>query len=138
MSRINKTVEEAMGDVTLNRLESLLSTMFEGGIGYWAELTYDKGKYQEAKQQLIDAGKQNQLAWELVLAQMLLNGGKLVIIEDEDSKNHDLTLDVLKKGIQLWILNPQYHNCGDIWDECDAIDADIICQFALFEDIIYS
>lgn len=137
MNKINKTLDDAIGELTAVRVEGLLSTMFEGGIGYWANLEYDREKYLEAKQRLIDCGMEKSLSWEMVLAEMLLYNGKLVIIEQEDGAVHELTLDKLKHGIELWFLNPRYHEDTNEWEEVDAEGADIICQLAIFDDIIY-
>lgn len=137
MNKINKTLDEAVGELTVERVESILSVMCEGGISYWADLEYDKEEYQKVKQRLIDGGMEGSLSWELVLAQILISGGKLGIIEQEDGAAHELTLDKLKHGIELWFLNPRYHEDTNEWEEVDAEGADVICQFAIFDDIIY-
>ena len=73
----------------------------------------------------------------------IINGGTIVMYDREDGTKYELTLDKLFSGIKQWYNNgyDEYNavqengtlDCGNI----DSDMADIIIQFALFNDIIY-
>lgn len=123
-----KTLEEAI-DFSVEKLSNLLSAVNEGGIAYWASWSYDRSKYNEAKSKL------NNPCYEEVLAQMIIDGSPLIINDFEEDKQYELTAENLRKGIQMWWLN--FKTTEESYCDVDAIGADIIIQFSLFEDIIY-
>lgn len=138
-TKIYKTLDDAIGELDYKRLCDFLSMGIEG-ICYWGTTDYNEDEYRKSKAKLIDQ-KMGNVSWEEVLGQMLLDGYHIHIIDIEDGEESeytkDLTLENLKKGISMWILNPKYHNGSDDWTDVDAVDGDIIMQFALFEDIIF-
>ena len=141
MGKINRTLDEAIGEITEERVYSLLSSAFEGGINYWANLDWDSDVYRNARQKLLDSGKTD-LTYEDVLVRMLFDGEKIRIVDNEDGENSeytkDLTLENLKEGIKLDFLNSGFnYNNANVWYEADGDEADHIIQFALFGDLIF-
>ena len=62
------------------------------GIRYWGITDYDNDDYKKAKQHVIELGEK-QPSWEEVLGQMLLDGGKIHIIDLEDGEDSEYTKD---------------------------------------------
>lgn len=98
----------------------------------WATcITRDGKKYQEAKAKL-----QNPCL-EDVWAQMLLDGEKLTIMDNEDAKKHTITLDKVVNGFAYLILNHPT-NYANIMDENDDMwDMDAFLQSVVFGEVIY-
>lgn len=140
MSKIIRSVEQAIGEIDIDSLTNLLSCAFEGGITYWAKLDYNSEEYRKSKENI---KKTIQVpCWEEVLSQMLLDGYSLRIIDAEDGEESEytknLTLENLKDGLRLDFLNSHLNFEGaNNWHECDGEEADHIIQFALFNDIIF-
>lgn len=60
--------------------------------------------------------------------------GKLLARDTEEAKDYTLTMDMLKKGLSIYLSLP-YTN-KDL-DNMDAVDHAILLQCAVFEDVIY-
>ena len=73
------------------------------------------------------------LCFEDVLVEALKQG-ILKAFDTEDDKHYDLTLEMLKKGLEIY-LNLDYTN-HDL-ESMDAIDWANLLQCAIFEDVIY-
>lgn len=139
-NKVYKTLDDVIGELNYKVLSDVLCMAIEG-IRYWGTTDYDDDAYKKAKQHLIELGEKRP-SWEEVLGQMLLDGGKIHIIDIEDGEDSeytkDLTIENLKHGIQLYILNPRYHSSKSCdWTDIDAWDGDVIIQFALFDEIIF-
>lgn len=63
-----------------------------------------------------------------------LKQGVLEAYDTEDDESYDLTIEMLKKGLEIY-LNLEYTN-HDL-ESMDAIDWANLLQCAIFEDIIY-
>lgn len=63
-----------------------------------------------------------------------LKQGILKAYDTEDDESYDLTLEMLKKGLEIY-LNLEYTN-HDL-ESMDAIDWANLLQCAIFEDVIY-
>lgn len=68
-------------------------------------------------------------------------GGKLIFQDNEDEKEYELTLEKFLKGLAKYISEgPDNILDDDGWVDpcnCDAIVADAIIQFALFDEIVF-
>ena len=73
------------------------------------------------------------LCYEDVLLEALKQG-ILKAFDTEDDKHYDLTLEMLKKGLEVY-LNLEYTN-KDL-DYMDAIDWANVLQCAIFGEVIY-
>jgi len=64
---------------------------------------------------------------------LLENKGIKLIVEEDEGKVHELTLQVLITGVEHYIK----HDSSVDMDDIDATAADMIFQYALFGEIAY-
>lgn len=130
-------------------LNYLVCDFVNDGISYWAELDLSTQKYNDAKRSLVELGRKN-ICFEDVLTQLLLTGETLPIVdrEDEDGQAYYLTLGTLAYGVAMY---REYQNddtvdaiakltdeeLEEFFEDLDGADADLIVQYALFDDIIF-
>lgn len=130
-------------------LNYLVCDFVNDGISYWAELNLSTQKYNDAKQSLVELGRKN-ICFEDVLTQLLLTGEALPIVdrEDEDGQVYYLTLGTLAYGVAMY---REYQNddtidaiaeltdeeLEELFEDLDGADADLIVQYALFDDVIF-
>lgn len=125
---INRTFK-----LTKQDIEDIIVTALEGGIGYWACLDNTSAEFENAP-------KDEPVS--ITAARILLNGGELILIDEEENEKYNLTLNKLLNGFKMWYENG-YDRYGCISGYCldfcnfDAICADGVIQFALFNDIVY-
>lgn len=99
-------------------IDDIMLTALDGGITYWC------GRCKVVGERL----------GEYTIEQ-ISRGGKLILHDiEDDEETWELDLEKLQKGIKRTI-EEGYWN-GDI-DYCDAEVADIIVQYALFDDIVF-
>lgn len=109
--------------ITDETITDIVITAIEGGIGYWACLDNTGDKFNN-----------DELCCSEIVAQILLDGGIVWIIDEEDESTHHLTLDKLLYGISL---NAEHRPFDSDLSNIDSITADCIFQYALFGDVIY-
>jgi hypothetical protein len=102
--------------ITAEQIDNILDAALYTGIAYWANDL-------EVVTRPTEPGA-------TAMSEFLTRGGKLAIVEDETGKQHELTVDVVLKGLSLY----EHSN----YDEFDANDADNIIQLGLFGEIVYS
>lgn len=112
--------------VTAQDIDDIMATALEGGINYWCNSVEVEGEY---------LGE--------YASDQISRGGALILYDDEEDKEYKLTLPMLMDGISMAIQKGYtYHGWlqpdGKL-DLCnfDAIDADVVVQFAIFREIIY-
>lgn len=66
-----------------------------------------------------------------------LNGGKLVIIDDEEDKTYDLTLEKIERGLVLMANESPDHFADIVNEKGDNATADVFLQYCLLGQIIY-
>jgi len=121
-------------ELTKDEIITILSG-FNSYSGYWARLTYDQDIYVEARVREAKIQKDESIAWEDVLANMLLNGNILIISDaEEDFETQSLNLKKLIEGVNLSIQNNKLPMEDEDWD---AQDADVIIQNAVFGEIVF-
>lgn len=107
-------------------LENIIITALEGGIGYWACLDNDNGDFRGIPEGIATS----EWCW-----QILKNGGSLHFFDEEDDDaEFSIDLQSLIYGIGKTISETAWD--GDI-NNVDAVVADIIIQYAVFDDVIY-
>lgn len=112
--------------VTQEDVDSIMCSALEGGINYWC-----------CKAEVIEETYYGEYASE-----QISRGGSLRLYDSEDDETYVLTLEKLLNGIRLACKD----GFGDGWfdgdtlDCCrmDANDADVIVQYALFRDMVFS
>lgn len=120
--------------LTADDISDILATALEGGIGYWSVLDNTTTDWEETSSGMQDA------TFSDVATKMLFEGKKIRFIgADKDDEDEEWFLD-MEKFI---------HGCIHFEEEIgsivrrltdatfDADDADMLIQFALFNEIIY-
>lgn len=98
---------------------------------YWCDLDDGTPEWSSARQEL---PKETRTLEDLIL-HILKKGEKVIFIDVEDYEERwELTLDKLLNGIKLTIQNKYWD--GDL-DTLDGEGADIIFQYALFNEIVF-
>lgn len=114
-------------NVTEVDVEDIITTAVEGGIDYWGSV--------------VNYGKSDKPISEIA-AKTLISGGEVTIIDDDDIL-YELTIAGLMHGIKKWIdsgiANTELCLDGQSLETSyiDANEADMIIQYALFDEIVY-
>lgn len=119
-----KFVFELHVEITDKDIDDIMCAALEGGINYWCDRVEVNGKY---------LGE--------YASEQLSRGGTLLFREEETGKFHKLDRQGLIEGMKTAAKNGYATEWlkGDRLDiyEIDAAAADIIVQFALFNEIVY-
>ena len=105
-------------------IDDVISTAFEGGINYWCE-----------KAEPADEKSRNLHEESNYLSSIVSKGGSILLYMD-DGDSQILTLAKLKRGLQIGFEKGYFET--DIENTYDADTADMIIQFAVFGDLVYS
>lgn len=90
-------IEKELKITTENIVDCVLSCE-AGGFDYWGELCSDEKDYEAARQRLAEREKADMKpCYEDVLAEILESGGKLTVYDREDDKDHELTVERMKR-----------------------------------------
>ena len=103
----------------------------------YLELIMEHGSEDYANARLKYMGDPLQVTFEGVLATILLNGKSLEVIDTEEDKTYELTLEKLKNAFNLCLNKDSETFANIVTDNYDYSDMDILLQFALFGEIIY-
>lgn len=114
----------------------IICTMFEGGSNYWIN---------QIKINHPDGNKPKDVPNSVWAAGALNNGGNIIIYPYETDEKITLVKNMLIEGLDKWAKNFPTHvsvitenkKCVIDAGNIDVDDADIILQYALFNDIIY-
>ena len=111
--------------ITDEDIDDIMCAALEGGITYWCWKAEVVGEY---------LGE--------YASDQISRGGMLKLYDSEQDEKYWLNREKFLKGVKLWI-----ECCGNEWGavqngkiDCsmiDAIAADQIVQFALFDDVIF-
>ena len=108
-------------------IDDIMVTALEGGINYWC----DEAEVVENKR-VADWGHEQ-----------IARGGALIIHDAESTDCWELNLEKFLNGVKMWIEHGYADEAGAIYNlelDCgniDAVQADIIIQFALFGDVVF-
>tara|TARA_R100001082_G_scaffold95578_1_gene62820 strand:+ start:150 stop:521 length:372 start_codon:yes stop_codon:yes gene_type:complete len=114
------TIQEPI-NVTDEHIDSILCGSFEGSCNYWID-----------KIGVVN----NDFKGAEFASEVVAKGGSLFIYEN--GEKHLLTLEKMIKGCQLYV-NGNKNTKGRKFDiyKWDAIDHDMILQYAIFGEVIY-
>ena len=129
-------------EIPLERIENLLISATEGGIGYWGRIM----GYEIPNGKTLDD-------YEYPHFQVVLDGGKMFLHDTEEEDSHyktlsaeekekwTLTYDKLIKGLQVMAnLKPGeggHHFPNFLAENDDAETSDVFVQCCLFGEIVY-
>ena len=125
-------VVQAPIKVTQENVDDIMCTAFEGGITYWCP------RAELVKQPESDIKYTHEA---------ISRGGEIELYDAEKDEKHLLTLEKFKEGLQRFLRCENHNSCynsGVIQDgelDCGSIDAtcaDMIIQYAIFGEIVYS
>tara|TARA_B100000131_G_scaffold320406_1_gene368464 strand:- start:242 stop:655 length:414 start_codon:yes stop_codon:yes gene_type:complete len=105
-------------------LDCILSGAFEGGSNYWADLV-----------EVVD----NDYKGAEFASEVISRGGELLIYtQDSSGGGIKLTKEKMLKGCKLYVSGTETTKGRNFdIDAWDAIDHDMILQYALFEEVVY-
>ena len=105
-------------------IDDIMSAALDGGITYWCRQAEVVGEY---------LGE--------YASEQIARGGSLLFYDIEDGSVSELTLAKFLNGIRLWIENERAFQLTDAGrlnvGQIDALAADAIIQYALFNDVVY-
>ena len=105
-------------------IDDIMSAALDGGITYWCGRAEVVGEY---------LGE--------YASEQISRGGTLKLYDVEDGTVSELTLDKFLNGLRLWIENERTFELTDAGrldvGQIDALAADTIIQYALFNDVIF-
>ena len=115
--------------ITQEDVDDIMATALEGGITYWCCEAEVVGEY---------LGK--------YASDQISRGGILKLYDNEEDEVYELTLEKFKKGVMMYLSDPQapYNiidiDKGDYTLDCGMVDgdvADMIVQYALFGEVMF-
>lgn len=111
--------------------------------GYGFRLLWNEDKYKEAKSNL--SNQNLDASFEDILTEMIITGGALTFVDDEGGGEYTkpLTLDIVEKSLWRFLdeepsdafilaFDRVYH------EEADADDCDVLLQYILFGEYMFS
>ena len=105
-------------------IDDIMSAALDGGVTYWCSRAEVVGEY---------LGE--------YASEQISRGGALKLHDIEGDGVFELTLDKFLVGLRLWIENEQAFELTSAGrldvGQIDAVAADTIVQYALFNDIVY-
>lgn len=112
-------------------------------VDFLADVSYDNywasfGTHQDTPNDVYENAKANNECREEIWADVLLNGGFLLVEDREEGKDYKVSLKDVEKGFKrLMFMYPQ--NYANLMIECasDFYDVDALLQCIVFKDVIY-
>ena len=124
--------------LTKSFLSDWLSTATYGS--FWCECNV----HEDTSDEVYYKAKENNDCREDKWADVLLNGGTLIIIDreeyndgDEDEACHKMTLDDIERALPLFMINHPSQWTAIMDETMDLYDADALLQFVVFGEVIY-
>lgn len=127
---MGKEYEEIKAEISVRisteDIDDIVTTALEGGICYWCRRAEVKGKY---------LGE--------FASEQISRGGVLVLHDSVDGKKRELNKEKLLSGVKQYLVDAEDSvGCSKgVYElDCcmvDATVADMIIQYAIFDDVIY-
>lgn len=127
--------------LSVGEVIDIIATACEGGIGYWAILWNEGEDWEQAKERLVQSGEKDFLYCD-IFWEVLRSGGeiKFTDAEEEDPGPDEtwyLNLEKFKKGCVQYCQERGSLTKALADGAFDAMEADILFQYALFGEIVY-
>jgi hypothetical protein len=123
--------------ITNSEIGDLLICAFEGGINYWCG---EVGiKYDENNPDMIYGVPEDRQDMVTYASDVIGEGGELIFtdIEGEDGP-WVLTYDKFIEGVKKTMDHFRFEGVDELIDNHDAEVADVLVQYALFNEIVYA
>jgi hypothetical protein len=120
--------------IKMDRLHDLLCTALEGGTGYWCQITdYNPPEGKERKD------------YRYPHLDIIFDGGSITVTDyiseaegcEPVFKDKKITLDDLKKGLQIMADKYDWHFKNFLEENDDAETGDVFFQCAVMGDIVF-
>jgi hypothetical protein len=119
-------------NITDQEIKDIVITALEGGIGYWGCLINEGEDFD------LFYKDQKGISTSEFVADLLLSGKSVYFYDSETKSNEgepwELRLNMILNGIEMYIQETKKIN---FIDNLDSLVADIIFQYAMFNEIIY-
>jgi len=112
--------------ITNENINDLMVCALEGGINYWC------GKVRITKFPKDDSEDEN-----IIASDVISRGGELTVYDAESNDKWILTKEKFLKGIEKTMDWGNFESIEDLIDNHDAETADVLLQYALFDDIVF-
>lgn len=158
MNEVNNGTFRICKSVTISYrsfISNLLSDGLENFGGYGFMIDYDQTVYEKTRERLLESHTRASskhpnvyvitLSWEDVLTQMILDGGEIIFTDIEGGGEYTTTLTLDKVEKALWKFLDERSDDAFIMgveriieEEYDADDCDVILQYILFDEYMFS
>lgn len=120
---------------TKENINDLMVTALEGGICYWAGKA--EMKKDEAGIGYDGVSLEDEESLEFA-SEIIAIGGTLIITDVEDpTEKWELDKEKFLKGLEKTMEWGEFNNVEELMDNYDAETADVLIQFALFDEIVF-
>ena len=110
--------------ITNENINDLMVCALEGGINYWC------GRVKITKLPK-DCGE------DIIASDVISRGGELTLYDAESDDKWILRKENFLKGIEKTMVWGDFKSIEDLIDNHDAETADVLLQYALFDDIVF-
>jgi len=113
-------------EISNQDIDDLMVAALEGGINYWCE----RVKIIEVNEKLHGNG-------EIIASDVISRGGKLKLFDAESEEEWELDREKFIKGLEKTMEWGDFYSVQHLMDSHDAETADVLIQYALFDEITF-
>lgn len=111
-------------------------------VGFLADVSYDNywasfGTHQDTPKEVYENAKAVNECREEVWADVLLNGGFLLVEDREEEKDHKVSLKDIEKGFKKFIFACPRNYANIMCEDSDFYDVDNLLQTIIFGEVVY-
>jgi len=114
-------------NISNEQINDLMVAALEGGINYWCGCaTLKEGSLTPEQKEKME-----------YVSDAISLGGVVVLEDAESSDTWELTKEKFLSGVEKTIEWGNYRDVEDMFDNHDAEVADVLLQYALFDEIVF-
>ena len=114
-------------NISNEQINDLMVAALEGGINYWCgRATLKEGSLTPEQKEKME-----------YVSDAISLGGVVVLEDAESDETWELTKDKFLSGVKKTIEWGNYRDVEDMFDNHDAEVADVLLQYALFDEIVF-